>query len=233
MRAGSSVKFNYKTHQNTWSGMPRIEEVSSRPDSNNQAFFQAVGALLARSNSIDRFAVTLLHSHFHLSNNEILLDTFNPENNTIKTSVNSIEMVDKDDCVVPKSWSFPSCEGSDASVEIDVLTWTKSDELIVKPLNKNDALLLRALGALFRSHKVENQFGMALLGQAAAQGRMWVEGEDSASRYLLQEQLLTVQVESRNPIKTMWVFDEFGKNIITLGCCLRTRDNSGHTGRVH
>ena len=96
-----------------------------------------------------------------------------------------------------------------------------------------DAVLIRAAGALFRSHGVERRFGMALVGQRPEQGKMWVEGEECTARYLVQEQLCVDEVKERDPIKTMWVFDDLGKHIITLGCCLRTTSGTGHTGRKH
>jgi hypothetical protein len=72
---------------------------------------------------------------------------------------------------------------------------------------------------------------MALIGRLPDSDKIWTEGTDFLGRQLVQEQLPLSEVEARNPIKTMWVFDEEGKFLITLGCCLRDKD--GHTGRRH
>ena len=93
--------------------------------------------------------------------------------------------------------------------------------------------VIHHLADLFRTFEVSNLFGMALVGQLPDNDKIWTEGTDFLGRRLVQEQLSVTDVEARNPIKTMWVFDEEGKYLITLGCCLRTRDGKSHTGSVH
>jgi hypothetical protein len=141
--------------------------------------------------------------------------------------------VEGNDELVVKSWKF-SQNPPDGSVEdLQVLTWSRRVDLPQPPLNDSDASLIHDLANLFREFKVSNLFGMALVGQLADSGKIWTEGTDFLGRRLVQEQFPVSEVEARNPIKTMWVFDEEGRFLITCACCLRTRNGTGHTGRKH
>ncbi|MBY5891499.1 hypothetical protein [Rhizobium ruizarguesonis] len=233
MRSDRVLKLNSGSNLNTWSGHPDIEAVNGRLSSEDEKFFHHVGRLLARAGQANRFAVTLLHSHFSLTGGEVLVDRFDRKRNLIITSVEPANGIQDREEMVAKSWSFPSDGTDDQIVEIDVLTWINSNDLPNRPLDNRDAVLIRAIAAIFRGHGVEKRFGMTLVGQRAEAGSMWVEGDVPSERYLVQEQIDLIDVEERNSIKTMWAFDDSGKHVIVLGCCRRTQSGNGHTGSKH
>jgi hypothetical protein len=216
-----------------WSQLLDIETVTDCLSMQDRVFLESVGAILCKRRQTSRFAVTLLHSHFAVRADECLVEALDDERRNLITTVEPLAEVQGNEDFVVKSWMF----GQDPRVagfeDLQVLTWSRRVDLLQPPLSDSDAGLIHDLAELFRESKVLNLFGMALVGQLADSGKMWTEGTDFLGRRLVQEQLPVSEVEVRNPIKTMWVFDEEGKFVITLGCCLRTRDGKSHTGSVH
>jgi hypothetical protein len=174
-----------------------------------------------------------LHSHFEVRAHEALVESLDRDRRYLIANVRPLAEVEGSQEFAPKSWKF-SIEPPDAGTEqLEILTWSERKSLPQSPLSDDDALLIHALANIYRENKVAGIFGMALVGQLPDSGMIWTEGTDFLGRRLVQEQLPVSEVEARNPIKTMWVFDEEGRFLITLGCCLRTRDGKGHTRAPH
>lgn len=216
-----------------WSQLPDIEKMTDRLSVQDEAFLESVGRIVANERQTARFAVTLLHSHFSVRADETLVESFDNDRRHLVTAVRPRLEVETTEDFAIKSWMF-SHDPPDGGVEnLEVMTWVRRSDLPQSPLGDRDNALLHELASVFRDGRVSNTFGMALIGKLADAGRIWTEGTDFLGRRLVQEQLAISEVEARNPIKTMWVFDEEGRFLITLGCCLRTRDGKSHTGSVH
>jgi hypothetical protein len=234
-----TVTYSLKNHPSdeqtlsAWSQLPDIEEITDCLSMQDKAFLESVGAILCRERQTSRFAVTLLHSHFKVSADECLVEGLDEKSGYLVTTVEPLCNVELNEAFVVKSWKFsqePPLGGTD---ELQVLSWGRRADIPQSPLTDRDAGLIHDLANLFRESNVSNLFGMALVGPLADSGKIWTEGTDFVGRRLVQEQLPIGEVEARNPIKTMWVFDEEGRFLITLLCCLRTRDGKSHTGSVH
>lgn len=216
-----------------WSQLPDIETITDRLSVQDRAFLERVGATLYKERQTSRFAVTLLHSHFAVHADECLVEALDDDRRYIITTVRPLAEVQANGDLAVKSWMF-SQDPPDTGVEnLQVLTWSRRADLPQSQLSDGDAGIIHDLANLFRQSGVANIFGMALVGQLPDKGNIWTEGTDFLRRRLVQEQCAVSEVEARNPIKTMWVFDEEGRCLITLGCCLRTRDGKSHTGSVH
>jgi hypothetical protein len=220
----------YAYSSRLWALMPNVCKVISELSSHDREFFGEVGTILKLAGQTHRFAITLLHSHVDIGENEFLADEIT---NVILTSVYRQDSASALAQLVPKSWKFQESSGTAFETEWQALTYIQRKDLDHEPLGSSDAPLMRNLAAAFRHFDVTERFGMAHPGPRAAEGKIWTEGEEITDRYLLQEQLALDEVEARNPMTTMWAFDEEGKQIVVLGCCLRSRDGSGHTGSVH
>jgi hypothetical protein len=65
-----------------WEGLERIEEVDPLSTSDRQVLDE-VRAVLARHGALQRFGVTLLHSHFDLEPDEVLVEKVELSSRTI------------------------------------------------------------------------------------------------------------------------------------------------------
>ncbi len=216
-----------------WSQLPDIETVTDCLSTQDRAFLDSVGAILCKERQTARFAVTLLHSHFEVRADECLVEALDSDHRHLITSVRPLDEVKANADIVVKSWMFSQDPPNAGAEDLQALTWSRRADLPQSPLGDGDARVIHNLANLFRESRVSTRFGMALVGQLPDGDKIWTEGTDFLGRRLVQEQLAVSEVEARNPIKTMWVFDEEGRFLITMACCLRTRDGSGHTGRVH
>jgi hypothetical protein len=216
-----------------WGLLPHIGTVTAHLSQRDEQFLQAVGTILSAHGETSRIAVTLLHSHFQVEHSEVLVERFDQSLNLIVTTVHPREDLNMFSQLVPKSWKV--CQSSQRGIDgrIEPLTYIEASELVQRPLGPEDEPLVRCLTTAFVSFDVTERFGLAHPGRLPSEGTMWVEGEQCTDRYLVQEQIDRAIVESRDPIRTMWLFDAEGKYIITLGCCRRTRDGKSHTGTVH
>jgi hypothetical protein len=216
-----------------WSQLPDIETITDCLSAQDRAFLENVGAVLREERQTSRFAVTLLHSHFEVRSDECLVEAFDSDRRYLITTVEPLAVLNQNEEIVVKSWKFREDPPETGVENLQVLTWSRRSDIPQAPLNDSDVKVIHHLADLFRTFEVSNLFGMALVGQLPDNDKIWTEGTDFLGRRLVQEQLSVTDVEARNPIKTMWVFDEEGKYLITLGCCLRTRDGKSHTGSVH
>lgn len=59
-----------------------IDEVEARSDADN-ACFEELRKVLARHNALDRFGITLLHQHFHIGDDELLVEEVDVDSRTL------------------------------------------------------------------------------------------------------------------------------------------------------
>jgi len=193
-----------------WSQLPDIETITDCLSVQDQAVLEGVGALLCRERQTTRFAVTLLHSHFEVRATECLVEALDDERRYLITTVHDLAEVEANEEFVVKSWKFSQDPPDGGCEDLQVLTWSRRVDVPQTPLSDTDTRLIHDLATLFRNSEVSNHFGMALVGQLPDSDKIWTEGTDFLGRRLVQEQLPVSEVDARNPIKTMWVFDEEG-----------------------
>ena len=216
---------------NHWGELPDIERINAQLTDVEKKFISSVGSYLAQKGQANRLAITLLHSHFFVSEDELLVESYDSERNLLFTNVVKKKYDAFASSLTPKSWMFTNSESVDWQKNIRILTWISKGDLVQEELSHQDGLLIQALASIFRKHDVTDRFGMAFIGRRPSRGKVWTEGTEHNCRYLVQEQMEIAQVESRNPINTMWEFDSEGRFTVALGCCLRSKD--GHTGTIH
>jgi hypothetical protein len=224
-------KTEHHRTQNPWSFLPDINLLSETGISACPAFFADMGKLLAKAGATERFCVTLLHSHFNVFGDEILVDAFNAETQTIICNVCTATEAGHD--LVPKSWMFAKSGSVGGFEDLRILSWVGQDDLPQACLASTDFSLMHRCAEIYREHRVIHNFGMALIGPRAPMGMIWTEDTDFEARHLVQRPVRIGSPENDNAMITVWHFDSTGKVSIAAGCCRRTRDGSGHTGLPH
>lgn len=215
-----------------WGQLADIDEVDGELSSHDRQFLSAVGKTLASYDCATRFAVTLLHSHFTVSNNEALVESVT-STETLETLVLPLGQVEDDPGIVPRSWMFSQSDAGQDREDLNVLTWIHRKDLPQANLGIQDQYLIAELAKLYRFMGVTDRFGMALSGPTPREGMIWTEDTDADHRHLLQTQRTLEEVTERLPIMTMYTFNRDGSFIVTLGCCTQGPSGRGHMGTRH
>lgn len=206
-----------------WAEMPNVKHVNSKLAGNDESFLNALGKLLSEKHQTSRFAVTLLHSHFAVANDEFLGETFRPEVGKIETKIYNQKNVDREfKDATARSWKI-------SNGKLTPLTYARESQLPQQPVSDMDAELVGEIVALYGKYNVEDHFGLAHPGPHAPEGMVWLESENIPERKLNQEQVEESWLNDNSSLRTMWIFDETGRFLITLGCCYR--DKNGHQWR--
>ena len=212
-----------------WSQLPDIGVVPEFQPQDAQ-FFDAIGSILAQAGQTERFAVTLLHSHFEVQASEFLVEARAPTGEVITSVRTADEVVGI--ALRAKSWMFNPSPPKSRLEEISVLTWVDQESLLQPPLQESDQFLLHNLAKAFRRHgDAVHRYGMALTWDKPQPGSVWMEGASPDDRLLVQSQIPAEEL--RDATRTWWVFDDKGRHTITLGCCRQLTSNRGHSGLRH
>lgn len=87
-----------------WNDLDRIHDVDPLTDA-DEAVLADLHAVLERHDATNRFGVTLLHSHFDLTENEELVERVDADGKTMSISAESVDDFGADE-LVPTSWRF-------------------------------------------------------------------------------------------------------------------------------
>lgn len=64
-----------------WERVPDIDEVAQFSE-NDEACFREIRAVLKKYDALDRFGLTLIHSHFEIRDDEVMVESTNTETRT-------------------------------------------------------------------------------------------------------------------------------------------------------
>jgi hypothetical protein len=85
---------------------PDIDDVSPISESDD-VIFSEIRDVLARHNALERFGVTLLHDHFEIGEDEILLESCDPDTRTLVSR--PVKMADLSQAtMIETNWSLNS-----------------------------------------------------------------------------------------------------------------------------
>jgi hypothetical protein len=94
-----------------WSGLPRVDDARPLGDDDRELVAE-LRAVLDRYGALDRFGITLLHSHFDLEDNEILVETVDPESRVLTIQPVPEEKAAGEGELVPTSWRLDAPDGN-------------------------------------------------------------------------------------------------------------------------
>jgi hypothetical protein len=224
-------KVTNSNHAHAWSSLPDVSDVSDRLAPEVRAMFFKVGRLLASAGQTSRFALTLLHSHFDLDADELLVEARDSSGKFVTTVLKKDQTRSLD--LVARSWMFDAPLGGGKPV-MRVITWARAEDMIYPALGATDAALLDKVAAeLLRTSDAIGKYGMAIVAEHPKRGMMWSESTCVTERILEQEQVPVVDIRWRRALRTMWTFDKEGRHVITMGCCKQLPANRGHSGLRH
>lgn len=87
------------------SRLPDIEDIEPL-GAQDAPFLQEVREVFERHGMFERFGLTLLHDHFDIADDELLVETCDVENRVLTSSPQRIEAAEPGDHLVETNWQF-------------------------------------------------------------------------------------------------------------------------------
>ena len=130
----------------------KVEEFSKVKD---WEFFQDVSHLLFKHGKIEKFVITLLHTHFSISKNEIIVESADKENTKI-----NIEVKRKNrKSYYPNIWRFIDTGTEIQFIPVQFINIQKTSNV---ELDKSDLKLFKDYYNLLKKHNKVSKFGIGL-----------------------------------------------------------------------
>jgi hypothetical protein len=134
-------------------------------DDKDWACLDEIGELLIAKGANDRFGITLLHSHFPIGDNEIMVEKPNPSERTFTLRPLEGFAAGGDDHVAINLQFGGSHE--DCTLPMVGLEFIRSEELAgIAPVSTSDALVLREVREVLERRNRLRRFGVGLLHDA-------------------------------------------------------------------
>jgi hypothetical protein len=89
---------------------PDLKDIAPLGESDRQCL-EEIREVLARYERLDRFGLTLLHDHFPLEDNELLMETCDPGTRTLTILPEVIDPTEQRYSVVATNWRFSAERG--------------------------------------------------------------------------------------------------------------------------
>jgi len=93
-----------------YKNLPYIDDVKEY-SKEDEALFKEIKEVLKKYGVLDKFGITLLHTHFPVKKGEVMVEHYNPEDKSQLTKPHPAEDIDKLG-LVPISWRFVDDENS-------------------------------------------------------------------------------------------------------------------------
>ncbi|EAY26623.1 hypothetical protein [Microscilla marina] len=94
-----------------YKNLPYIDDVKEYTKE-DEALFKEIKEVLKKYNVLDKFGITLLHTHFPVKKGEIMVEHYNPEDKSQLTKPHPKEDIEKLG-LVPISWRFTDNDQTD------------------------------------------------------------------------------------------------------------------------
>lgn len=85
--------------------LPDLSEIPPLNDTDRECF-EELRHVLKRHGKLDRFGVNLLHSHFPVGDDEVLVETFDPENRVLVSRPEPVDQAPDGFVAIETSWQF-------------------------------------------------------------------------------------------------------------------------------
>lgn len=122
-----------------------------------------IGMFLCRNQSHGRFGVSLLHSHFPVMEDELFLETSNPQLQTLLTRLIPAQTI-KQQGGFPVNLRFSPTSSSD--LEMIGLEYTLPEATYpIAPVGADDVVVLEGVKQILNSHECLDRFGVRLLNR--------------------------------------------------------------------
>ncbi|OJJ19989.1 hypothetical protein BKI52_16060 [marine bacterium AO1-C] len=93
-----------------YKNLPYIDDVKEYSQE-DEALFKEIKEVLKKYGVLDKFGITLLHTHFPVKKGEVMVEHYNPEDKSQLTKPHPVADIDKLG-LVPISWRFMDDENS-------------------------------------------------------------------------------------------------------------------------
>ena len=146
---------NYESHNRGYAALPMIEEAEELSDK-DAACLQEVGDVLGKYGVLDRFGLCVLHKHFELEPDEILVEFIDHEDRSTVTRPVKME-------ALPEARVSESIWRLDGVEAVPVLYRAIRDGEETVPLSGDDVVCFQELKAVLEKYGSERRLGPCLI----------------------------------------------------------------------
>lgn len=212
-----------------WSEFQDVDKVLK---SNGEEWFYELRDVLKKHNALDRFGITLLHKHFDVADDEIMLETTDVGNRTLHMQpIKTKDYFDKETMpLVATSIRLIDCD----NLTMQVTMWSQFDDAYgATRISDKDVTCLSELRDVLKTHDALNRFGIKLLLSQfeVAKDETLLETTDVKERTQIIKPVKingSENSEDASGMITQWKLVE-GETIAVLVCRCDTW-NGKHTG---
>ncbi len=204
-----------------------IDDVSPYSEEDVKVIAQ-LGKVLIAHNMHQRFGISLIHKHYDLKENEIVLETTSEQN--AKEFSMSVASFDNQSDVLPSMWRFVA-----GNTKIEATQWMKCSDKMREQysLMDEDLLVLLALRTSMMELGCMDRFGVSLLHRVLplANSEFLMEGTDVDNRSQIMELLPMAELDEGQSIETLWSMSGDNTMHMSMGCRFYCHYDSGHRQR--
>jgi len=212
-----------------WSQLPDVNELMEM--GNGEKWFSELRDILKKYNALDRFGITLLHKHFKIDEDEMMLETIDVEKRRLYMSpVKSKDYLGKGD----KSLTTTSLKlVDDDNVAIQTTMWSKTPEgSKMLKISESDAKCFYELRQILKKHNALERYGIGLLHKHfdVNEGEVLYETTDVEKRIQIIRPIKIQDITDESIITTCWKLVD--DDIVATLICVCGGGGQGHT-RTH
>lgn len=191
----------------SYADLPYIDNVRPWSATEDGDCFNDVADVLLDSHSEMRFAITLLHHHFVVHENEIMVSRFERDDILVTAALGVHDALSR--CTVPSSWRLNSSGNKFELVPLEWIQTTEANALRLR-LSTSDKETLSQLGRVLVRHGALNRFGFRLAEvlPVARKGMVIMETTYINDRMLELAPETEISADLGSSIQTTWQIKE-------------------------
>lgn len=213
-----------------WSQLPDINKVSQVE--NGEKWFSELRDILKKYNSLDRFGITLLHKHFKIEEDEIMLETIDVDKRTLfMRPVKSKDYLEKNNQSLATT-SLKLVEDEKMTIQTTMWSKTPKGSKMLK-ISDSDAECFAELRQVLKKHNAIERYGIGLLHRHfdINEGEVLYESTDIVKRSQIIRPMKFENIPDDSIITTCWklVDDDIVATLICV-CGGYQGHNGQHAG---
>lgn len=178
-------------------------------DASDRDCLDEIGALLVRRVAHHRLGIALLHRHFHVTDDEMLVETFNADDRRVEIRP-FVHGAFHDDQIAPVTVRFTAVPGDAGRLDLIGMEYLhQSEENRCEAFDASDAACLADIRRILARRDKLDRFGVRLIHNPVnwRDDEVLFEESDVAGRVLSFEVGARGDPRVRKSVETFWVWD--------------------------
>src|SRR3990172_9207208 len=211
----------------------QFQDVDNVLKSNGEEWFYELRDVLKKHNALNRFGITLLHKHFDVADDEIMLETTDVENKTLHMRpVKTKDYIEKENAPLAAT-SIRLVDGDNVAMQTYMWSQLRNANDISR-ISDSDVECLRELRDVLKKYNALDRFGIKLFYKQfeITEDEMLFETTDVQERTQIIRPVNVKYCQDREDMQamiTLWKMVE-DEPVVRLICACGTGYDGNHNG---